>query len=266
MEVRSEAQVIEIFHLLFLQVLTSHSRNWFVLKGGANLRYYFGSLRYSNDIDLDFAGREGWHVEQSVDSALTGRALSTLLEQQGLAIGESSKPKQTDTTRRWTLGLVRQSVSDPLIRTKVEFSNRGVGHGDVLYETVPHQVVDSYAIRPVTLSHYGLTAALEQKIAALALRGEMKARDVFDLELLLRLRRASGDTGGLDLKHAAQAEQRALEISYASFRSEVIPFLDPDIAVMYESEDEWKRIRTGVIDEIEALEVSKSAQENDEND
>lgn len=249
----SDAQLIEVFHLLFMQVLTSHSRDWFILKGGANLRYYFDSVRYSNDIDLDFYGKDGWHVEQVVDAALTGRALKMLLSQQGLVIGESTKPKQTETTRGWKIGLAHQDSPGDFIRTKVEFSNRGISSDDVLYETIPSQIVDPYAIRPAALSHYGLTAALEQKIAALALRSETKARDIFDLELLLRLRRAGGVSRELDLSHAAKAVQKASEVTYTSFRSEVIPFLNPDIAVLYEDEDNWERMRERVCNEIGAL-------------
>ena len=43
-----------------------------------------------------------------------------------------------------------------------------------------------YGLTSPTVQHYGETAAIEQKIAALALRSETKARDVFDLDLLLR--------------------------------------------------------------------------------
>jgi predicted nucleotidyltransferase component of viral defense system len=253
MEKRSDAQVIEVFHLLFMQVLTAHARDWFILKGGANIRYYFGSVRYSNDIDLDFFGKEGWQVERSVDAALTGRALKLLLSQQGLEIGESTKPKQTETTRRWKLGLARKNATDDLIRTKVEFSSRGIESDDVLYETIPNQIVEPYALRPATVSHYGQTAALEQQIAALALRSETKARDIFDLDLLLRLRRAGGGPRGLDVSHAAQASRKASEVSYESFRSEVIPFLDPDIAALYEGEENWEVMREGVSDELAAL-------------
>lgn len=257
MEEHSSAQAIEIFHLLFVQVLTSHGRDRFVLKGGANLRYYFGSLRYSNDIDLDVTANESWHVEQTVDSVLAGRALTILLSQQEMAIGESSKSKQTETTRRWKLGLVLKGVPEPLVRTKIEFSNRGITSGDVHYETIPRQVVDPYAIRPATMSHYGQTAALEQKMAALALRGETKARDIFDLELLLRLRRASGGAHDLNVSHAAQAGRKAMEVSYTSFRSEVFPFLDPDVAALYEGEDEWERMCAGVSEELVALDTSE---------
>jgi predicted nucleotidyltransferase component of viral defense system len=266
MDERSDAQVVEIFHLLLMQVLTAHSRDRFVLKGGANLRYFFGSVRYSNDIDLDFTGKESWRIEQTVDSALTGRALTMLLDLHGLSIGASSKPKQTETARRWKLGLIRSGVTDPLVRTKVEFSIRGVDRNDVLFETIPQHVVDPYAIRPATMSHYGLTAALEQKISALALRSETKARDVFDLELLFRHRRMRGETHGLAVRHAAQAREKALAISYASFRSEVIPFLEPGTAMLYDSEDEWERLRTIVGDEIELLIASEGVERSHEID
>lgn len=260
MTTRSDAQIIEVFHLLLMQVLTAHSHEWFILKGGANLRYYFGGVRYSNDIDLDFFGRGGWQVTRTVDAALSGKALKVLLGQQGLVLEESMKPKQTETTRRWKLGLARQGATGDLIRTKVEFSNRGIQSDDILFETIPNQIVDPYALRPATLSHYGLTAALEQKIAALALRSETKARDIFDLELLLRQRRAGGVSRGLDISLATQAAHKALEVSYASFRSEVIPFLDPDTAVLYESKDNWERMRGSVSDEISTLAAANGAE------
>ncbi len=253
MNKRSETQIIEIFHLLFMQVLTSHSQDWFVLKGGANLRYYFGSARYSNDIDLDFFRKEGWQVERAVDAALAGKALEVLLSHQDLEIRESTKPKQTETTRRWKLGLAQSSREGGLISTKLEFSHRGTNGSDILYETIPNRVVDPYAIRPATMSHYGQTAALEQKIAALALRSETKARDIFDLELLLRNRRAEVSSPELNGNHAAQAAQNALDVTYSSFRTEVIPFLDPDMTELFDGEDNWNRMREGVSNELSAI-------------
>jgi predicted nucleotidyltransferase component of viral defense system len=50
----SPVQTIEFFHIAFLAVLgTRLDSARYVLKGGANLRYFFGSQRYSEDIDLD---------------------------------------------------------------------------------------------------------------------------------------------------------------------------------------------------------------------
>lgn len=253
MDRRTDAQIIEIFHLLFLQVLSARGREWFILKGGANLRYFFDSVRYSNDVDLDFFHTPSWQVERTVDRVLSGAALAIVLRQQELAIGESTKPKQTDTTRRWKIGLARHGTAGELVRTKIEFSDRGATGAGAVYETVPSHIVNSYGLRPATLSHYGLVGALEQKIAALALRSETKARDVFDLELLLRRRRAHGSILAVDVRHVIPAAHKAREVSYASFRSEVIPFLEPEIATLYDREEEWLRMRSVVSDELVAL-------------
>lgn len=55
----------EVFHLLFLRELVrTVPLSAFVLKGGTNLRFFFGSIRYSEDMDLDASGLdEGVRVE-----------------------------------------------------------------------------------------------------------------------------------------------------------------------------------------------------------
>src|SRR5260370_29389771 len=50
----TEKQAIELFHLLFLQQLgTRVDKGLYALKGGCNLRFFFRSIRYSDDLDLD---------------------------------------------------------------------------------------------------------------------------------------------------------------------------------------------------------------------
>ena len=45
---------IELFHLLFLRQLEGKlDKKLYALKGGCNLRFYFKSIRYSEDIDFD---------------------------------------------------------------------------------------------------------------------------------------------------------------------------------------------------------------------
>ena len=47
-------QAVERFHLLFLSQLgTRVDKNLYGLKGGCNLRFYWKSIRYSQDIDFD---------------------------------------------------------------------------------------------------------------------------------------------------------------------------------------------------------------------
>ena len=50
----SPRKAIELFHLVFLRALVAKNedRGLVSLKGGCNLRFYFASVRYSEDIDL----------------------------------------------------------------------------------------------------------------------------------------------------------------------------------------------------------------------
>ncbi|HEX4127461.1 MAG TPA: nucleotidyl transferase AbiEii/AbiGii toxin family protein [Acidimicrobiales bacterium] len=252
MPVETPAQVIEVFHLLFLRVLASDRQDWFVLKGGANIRYFFESHRYSNDIDLDFHGREAWKVGETVEKVLGGRALGILTRQAKIEIAETSAPKQTNTTRRWKIGLVAEGHTGT-IRTKVEFSDRNGWGDDVAFEAVPDAVVRPYGVTAPLVVHYRETAAIDQKIAALALRSETKARDVYDLDLLIRRRHAAPPPRpDLSPEHASEAALRALEIPFDSFRSEVVPFLDPDVAALYD-EATWDQMRTGVATSLDEL-------------
>ena len=102
-----DVKAIESFHLLLLQAVTAHRNHRLVLEGGANLRYFFGSPRYSNDIDLDFAGQEEWRVGDGLDKVLEGAALASLVRQAGLEVVEVTNPKRTETTMRWKIGLAR---------------------------------------------------------------------------------------------------------------------------------------------------------------
>jgi len=48
-------ECVELFHLTFLRALATRGegKQRIALKGGCNLRFYFGSVRYSEDMDLD---------------------------------------------------------------------------------------------------------------------------------------------------------------------------------------------------------------------
>lgn len=251
MPVLPAAQAIEYFHLAFLQVLQVRlDQEAYVLKGGTNLRYFFDNQRYSEDIDLDTVGIEVWALEEKVDGVLASPALRTLLRTGGLAVGEPSKPKQTDTTQRWKVPLELDGRANPL-RTKIEFSRRSAEQRLVL-EAVPERIVAPYALRAPTVRHYLIDAATEQKVAALAGRSETQARDVFDLELLLR--RQAGAPLGLTAALCEQAARRALELPFEAFRDQVIPFLDSDVAELYSSTESWQQIRNYVVEQLLARE------------
>src|SRR4051795_12583291 len=85
----NKAQIIEFFHVAFLAVLGSRlDPARYVLKGGANLRYFFGSERYSEDIDLDLIRPVPWSLQNQVEAALTSPALRSLLALGDLILAE----------------------------------------------------------------------------------------------------------------------------------------------------------------------------------
>ncbi len=242
----TDAQAIEFFHLAFLQVLQGRlDQRSYVLKGGANLRYFADSVRYSEDIDLDCSGVEVWELAEKVDAVLGATALSVLLRGGGITLGEPSKPKQTETTQRWKVPIGRQGRAEPL-RTKIEFSRRN-GEERVALEAVPSRIVAPYALRAPSIRHYLDAAATEQKIAALALRPETQARDVFDLDLLFR--RQPGVPAPLTASVREQAAEAALELPFQAFRDQVLPFLDPEIAELY-GEASWEQMRGFVVEHL----------------
>lgn len=248
----THAQVIECFHLAFLNVLPSHVRREnYVVKGGANLRYFFRSHRYSEDIDFDTLLGEGWKLEEQVDAALAAQALGAQLRRYDIRLENINKAKQTDTTRRWKLLLAAPGHNDP-ISTKVEFSNR---NGDMRFdtETVDEHVTKPYGlIRPI-LQRYGSAAASEQKIVALALRNETQARDVFDLDWLFSNYGGVIEPGSLDSGHLAQAADNCAALTYDTYLGQVLPFLEADIVEIYGSEEAWKQMQTTVFEELVRL-------------
>ncbi len=245
----TDVEVGEFFHLAFLQVLAVRlGRAHYVLKGGANLRYFFGSPRYSEDIDLDALDIAPWRLAEKVDEVLASPALGILLRGSGLAVERSTKPKQTATTQRWKAGI---AVRDDRVAlpTKIEFSHREADPRRVL-EAVDDRIVAPYALRAPTTLHYTAAAAVEQKIRALAHRSTTQARDVFDLDLLLRRdRQAIGemesDAGVLEL-----AAERALELPFQAFRDQVVRFLDPQAIELYDDHGAWEQMQTLVAERL----------------
>jgi hypothetical protein len=244
----SDAQIVELFHISFLGTLVRRlDPARYVLKGGANLRYFFGSVRYSEDIDLDLLGVPGWSLERKVDDLLAKGPLPFLLKPAGVAIAAVSKPKQTGMTQRWKIGLSAAGHSEP-VRTKVEFSHRE-GPGGYQLESIPAAVVEPYALRAPSVQHYTGDVPAEQKVEALAGRTETQARDVFDLDLLLR--RRSLPSGRLDSTTLGAAAERALELPFDAFRDQVLPFLEPEVAELYDAEA-WEQMQTFVAEHLEA--------------
>ncbi len=242
------AQATECFRLCFLGVLrTRLDERRYILTGGANLRYFFSSVRYSQDLDLDMAGGAPWRHEDQVDRTLESDALRVNLHASGIRVlvDEISEPKQTSTTRRWKVPLEVAGHSEPL-RTTVEFSDR---NGDPRHrlDSIPGNVVAPYALRPPSVQHYLLAPATEQKVVALADRTETQARDLFDLDMLIR--RSGLQTGAVLPDVCARAADAAALLPYEAFLDQVVPFLEPAVAATYDQRS-WEQMQAYVIGEL----------------
>lgn len=256
-------QIREAFHLLVLRTVAPELGLALRLKGGVNLRLFYGSERYSEDMDLDADPRLRERLKRLL--AQTLRAPRLRRELLGLGIRDveiGDRPaKDTDTVLRYKMGLIAGGVRYP---TKIEVSYRGEAPAEWASLAAPlPEVTDAYVARDTmfpAFGHYGRNAALWQKIAALALRTEVQARDVFDLALLLEsrldTRYGAVDAGFLctNLTDSVlqEAARRALEISREEFRDQVAAFLAPDARLRHTSA--WEAAQVTVASFIENVE------------
>jgi predicted nucleotidyltransferase component of viral defense system len=235
-------EYIEQFHLLFLDHLGRKlDKRLYALKGGCNLRFYFKSMRYSEDIDLDAQIIQKETLYKNVQNILESKQFQQILKTRAITIANISNPKQTETTQRWKVML---QVSGALgLHTKIEFSRRNnlAFAEKVLFETVDHHITALYHLPPILLNHYKKEAAIVQKIEALANRTVTQARDIFDLYLLI-----GGDESLVLSPNFKKTIQQALEnisiISYHDFLSQVVAYLEPGYQRQYTNEDVWEHM------------------------
>jgi predicted nucleotidyltransferase component of viral defense system len=247
-------QSVELFHLVFLRALVAKGEDkaLIALKGGCNLRFYFGSVRYSEDMDFDVVVMARDTLKNKVDRLLQSPLITQPLKTREITLVDISAPKQTETTQRWKVGLHIKGLDLP-VRTKIEFSRRDAIAGTV-FEGAGREVIQPYGLTQVLATHYGTHAAITQKIHALAGRAEPQARDIFDLELLF----ARADGGGLTLtatqkRWLPSAIEHAMSISRDEFLSKVVSYLEPEHVALYRERAAWDAMQEAVIANLEAL-------------
>lgn len=250
----SVRQSTEFFHLVFLRALVAkgEDKGLIALKGGCNLRFFFGSVRYSEDMDLDVVVLAKDTLKNKVERLLKSPMVTAPLKAHGLTLVETSAPKQTETTQRWKVGLQRAGDALP-IRTKVEFSRRD-GLEGAKFEAAEREVLRPYGLTPVLATHYTTAIATRQKVHALAARTEPQARDVFDLALLL----ARPEAADLPLDDAAKkwldaAIDHAIAISFDEYASKVVAYLEPSHAELYAGREAWDALQEDVVARLAAL-------------
>jgi hypothetical protein len=243
-------QVREFFHLVFLRALVrSVPLSTFALKGGANLRFFFGSIRYSEDMDIDVSGLAVHVLYEKVMKVLESSGLVDTLRTLGiedLRLPDMARAKQTETVQRFKIGLLTSAGED--LATKIEFSRRGLDEG-IRAEPVSADVLAVYRMPPIIIPHYVARSAALQKVRALFSRTQPQARDIFDLYLLSSQPEVlEADLGqGLAPSTVQRARDTIYSLGYQQYRDTVVSFLGPDDRMAYDSPQIWDEIRLRVL-------------------
>jgi hypothetical protein len=244
-------QSVEVFHLILLSHLGRKldKQKW-ALKGGCNLRFFFRSPRYSDDMDLDVQGIPVDVLREKVNSILSGRPFKTILEVRGISIEHVTEHKQTDTTQRWKFGLMVPGFEQP-VPTKIEFSRRGLEAGSV-FEPISPEIARLYELSPVMANHYPAAVVWHQKVGAILSRATPQARDIFDLHLLLMTGLKSVTALIGDVKFdVSQIKESVLAVDFGQFKSQVVSYLELELQPQYDSEEIWDAMRWRIIEALE---------------
>lgn len=249
----SPLQTREIFHLEFLRELARKiPASSFVLKGGSNLRFFFGSIRYSENMDIDLREIPVDKLRTKCLETLLSRPLLTKLLSFGIekvVLPDMRRAKQTETVQRFKLHLLTSAGED--LFTKVEFSRRGF---DTMYraEAVSSSVLSDYLLPPLIIQHYLLESALGQKIKALLERRQTEARDIFDLHLLgVRMTKENKYFKKISPTRLREVKDRIYAVDYEQYRDQVISYLAEEDQSHYGSRPVWDEIRLNAIAFVE---------------
>lgn len=260
----NQLQIREIFHLEFLRHMARKVKpDNYALKGGTNLRFFFHSIRYSQDMDLDLIGISVGALREIVMKILQSPSfLDTLLPFgiERIVPPNISKAKQTETTQRFKVHLITTAAEE--LFTKVEFSRRGF-KGRKVNESVADNILRAYKVPPIIMPHYDSFSTIVQKIDALATRSIIQARDIFDLYILKsqykELQPQDAKVKGiwfgemLSMNKLKKAHNNIFEISFLEFRDTVLSYLTEEDRLAYSSSASWDEIKLKVAIFIEEL-------------
>lgn len=249
-------EIAESFHLAFLQALATRANlSAWALRGGGNLRFFYGSERFSEDIDLDTFDIEPWAFQDRVDQTLASDLLGRTLGLLGSRIDYLNPKERSETKSKWVVGVRQPSDAEP-VYTQIEVSHREYPYREFAkVEPVTETAVARYsvALRRPTFGHYLPRAAVAQKIEALWGRDVRQPRDVFDLDLLFRVAPDALSAGDVEEAGLRAALTRLFEIGYGEYRAKVLSFIEPDALPLYESTEAWEGMQVTVAEHLEAL-------------
>jgi predicted nucleotidyltransferase component of viral defense system len=236
----------EIFHFCFLErLLRISDPGLYILKGGVNLRFFFNSPRYSEDMDFDVVRGSVSTLKKNGYKILADAAFKRSLNTYGiedLLLNDPAKAKQMATTQRFRLRLV--TGSGDFLPTKIEFSRREKNPYGSDLGLVRPEIAKRCQRLAFRCPHYSGGAMILQKIQALAGRPVTQARDVFDLYIL----HAGGfvappQTRILSKELLAKARKNLAALSYDEFSGHVLEFLEGDERGRFSGQQNWQFIK-----------------------
>jgi len=246
-------EIVELFHLVFVRALFSGlgDKRLVAVKGGINLRFFFQSVRFSEDLDLDVTTMSKAVLENRVDRLLKAPAVVSPLKARGIIIQDVSKPKQTETVQKWKLAVASPDTSIEQ-RTKIEFSRRTTVEVASL-DPVGTEISNAHGIPVFLATHYRCAEAVRQKIHALEGRSQTQPRDLFDLHLLFARPDAPKQLDEEAAGWLETAAANAASLTYDQYVSLVVAYLDREHAEIYSSRDTWEAMQLDVIARLEEL-------------
>jgi len=253
--VYNSLQSREIFHLEFLRWLGRKIKpEYYAVKGGTNLRFFFQSFRYSEDMDIDISGVEVMTLKDTVMKILQLSSFQEVLKEFGvdrIIPPDISRAKQMQTTQRFKIHLITSAGED--LFTKVEFSRRGL-KGNIVVQSVANNILRAYKLPPLLVPHYDIQSAVAQKIGALAGRTVIQARDIFDL-YVLNSQFDSSQIEDIKINNTllTKAYENIFQIDFEQFRDTVILYLSTEDQALYDSSALWDEIKLKVAAFIDEL-------------
>lgn len=237
---------------LLVELMGNAMHKELVLKGGMAMRVVHGSVRYTKDIDLDADLKHSKERVQGIVKRSIERSIAAGL----ISNAKVSEPKQTETTLRWKIVGTQPGTDAPMNLT-IEVSRRATfANGHIVQVPLPPayggqgsgatlQVLDSQAIA-VT------------KVLALTDPHRMAPRDLYDLHVLIRAEVQPPTHLLASLPNAAERLPQAMAelwpkieaMSYAQFKTDVIPFLPAAVGVQFD-EATFDDMRIEVAENVE---------------
>lgn len=248
---KNDVTLRELLHFCFLEHLLKVSDpKIYILKGGVNLRFFFNSPRYSEDMDIDVLAGGVEILKKNGYKILNDSGFKRKLQTYGIEdiiINDPIKAKHTETTQRFKLKIITPAGDE--LPTKIEFSRRGKKNNlyTFNFDRISEEISHRHKRLTFLCQHYSGATAIIQKIEALSGRSQTQSRDVFDIFILS----LGGYAKNLNLKNLdpeliTKSKEALFSLSYQDFQGQVLEYLDEENIKEYSRVENWKEIQKKV--------------------